>query len=290
MSLSISSNVASLNVQANLSKTSSALSNSISRLSSGLRISANQDASTGLAQALAARSTATVTPNTVNQAVAMSQTLEGGLGETQATLQNMRSLVVQSLSGAISTADSDTLNAEFSALKSAALNIARDTSFNGESWLTIGSGGAKSITIGDAKLDQSRIALVGTSDPDDGILTRSYDGASFSSDAFNISGASSIEQRNNVLKALDQIISDTSTARAALGTFQGEVATDVPSRPVPDPDLYAPATRTRTHTREVLDFDTEFNDLRSKMLQQAGVSVLSQANNLPQIALSLLRG
>lgn len=214
----------------------------------------------------------------------MSQTLEGGLGETMAALQKMRSLVVQSLNVATSTADSDHLNAEFSAMKSAALDIARGTSFNGESWFTIGSGGAKNITLGDAKLDQSRIALVGASDPEDGILTRSYDGVSFSSDAFNISSASSTEQRNNVLKALDRIISDTNTARAALGTFQGEVATDVPNLQVPDVDLYTPASL------QVLDFDAELCDLSSKTLQQAGMAMLSRANSLPNTALSLLRG
>ena len=222
-------------------------------------------------------------PINPSDAISLSQTLEGSLNQTAEALTRMRQLAAQSLGDTLSASQRDNINNEFSAMKSEILRIASSASYNGENWLAIGSDGPKSLTVGDATLDQSRVALVSNGDPDEGILTRSYDGISFSSDAFNVSGSSSTEQRQHVLTALDKMISDTSTARAALGTFQGEVAADISKRAT-DIGLYTPATR------RVEVFDTEFSDLRSTILQQAGSSVLLQANNLPSIALSLLRG
>ncbi|MDH2091477.1 flagellin [Rhizobium pusense] len=223
-------------------------------------------------------------PATPSDAISLSQTLEGSLNQTTEALTRMRQLAGQSLGDTLSASQRDSLNNEFSAMKSEILRIAGSTSYNGENWLAIGTDGPKSFTFGDATLDQSRVALVSSSNPEDGILTRSYDGVSFSSDAFNISGSSSAEQRQNIVDTLDKIISGTSTARAAIGAFQGEVSEELNTRPLSNSGTYTPTSR------QVDDFDTDFSDLRSKILQQAGVSVLSQANNLPQIAFSLLRG
>lgn len=277
MSLSLLTNTASLNAQRNLSKTSQALSTSLARLSSGLRLSTDPSYA-------APKQPTNTGPDAASSAFTLSQTLEGSLNQTAEALTMMRQLAAHSLNDTLSASDRDSVNSEFSAIKSEILRIAINASYNGENWLTIGSDGPKSLTVGDATLDQSRVALVSNGDPDEGILTRSYDGISFSSDAFDISGSSSTEQRQNVLTALDKMISETSTARAALGTFHGEVAADISKRAESDIGLYTPATR------QIDVFDTEFSDLRSKILQQAGQSVLSQANTLPSSVLSLLRG
>ncbi|WP_436003865.1 flagellin, partial [Rhizobium sp. LjRoot30] len=213
MPLSLINNTASLNAQAALSKTNTGLATTMSRLSSGLRIPNQQDA---LAQALAARS-ATRSTNEPD-AIAFAQTLDGSLSETTNILHRMRDLASQSLNDTLTASDRETLGNEFSKLKSAALNIAGGTTFNNEDWLTVYSGGATSVAVGDAQLDQRQVALVSKGDAADGILTRSHGGISFSSEGFNISGSSTAEQRQNVLKALDQVISDTGTARYALGS------------------------------------------------------------------------
>src|SRR5690606_19709593 len=118
----------------------------------------------------------------------------------------------------------DALNEDFSKLKSEVVRIAQSTSRNGESLLVIEAGTPKDISFGSAQLDQRVIALLSNDNPDDGILTRSYDGLSLTSDAFNISSSSSAEQRNNVLQAIDAMLSDINTATYAVGSFQNKVS------------------------------------------------------------------
>lgn len=195
----------------------------------------------------------------------------------------MQELAGQSLDDSSSAANRDLLNAEFTKLKEGAVQVA-NTSRNGESWFIMGAGDQKSITVGDASLDQSRVALIGSSDPEDGILTRSYDGVSFSSDAFNISGASTREQREGVLKALKGMVSGVNTAQYALGTFENGLSLE---------DLRGPAstddgTYTRSGRRVTDVLDMEFEKL-DRISSRTATSIFAGANtNLGLFA--LLRG
>lgn len=285
----MNTNIPSLLAQRNLAKTSDALSASLSRLSTGLRINTARDDAAGYAVSRAVASK--VNPMVAAQrnaanAVSHVQTLEGNLSSTTDVLQRMREITVQAMNGTATAADRNSLNGELSQLKSEALRIAGGASYNGENWFVLDSGAPKNIAIGAAKLDQSQVALISNGDPDDGILTRSYDGFSLASDAFDISGASSAEQRQGVLKALDGMISGVSTARYAVGSFQSGVLISGVDTSDDDAGLYTPS---RPSVSDI-DYTSELGDLRNKILQQAGVSVLSQANSLPQIALTLLRG
>jgi len=282
MALSILTNTAALNAQANLSKTNPAFSNSLNRLSSGLRISSHDDAA-GFSIARKLQADTAALMSTRSGALNLSQSLEGSLQETQNVLIRMQDLTRQSLNGTNSAADRDMLNAEFAQLKDYAGQLA-NTQHDGQSWLAMGAGAPKSITVGGASLDQSRVALIGSSDPEDGILTRSYDGVSFSSDAFDISGASSKEQREGVLKALEGMVSGINTARYALGTFQNGLSLE---------DLRGPAaTDDGTYTRSVRDvtdvLDMEFEKL-DRISSRTATSIFAGANtNLGLFA--LLRG
>lgn len=287
MPLVVNTNVASLNAQRNLQKTTDTLSASLSRLN--LRINSARDSSAGTAIAEAMNSKlagmASASRN-ANDAVGLAQIVEGSLSQTTDILGRMRQLAVQSANGTVSAEQRDTLNEEFSKLKSTVLNIGANTSFNGEKVLNLNSGATKNITVGTAQFDLSDVALTSSSNPDDGILTRSYDGVSLTSDAFDISGASSAEQREGVIKALDGMISGVSTARYAAGSFQSGVLTLGADASDDDAGLYTPSRPSVSN----IDYTSELDNLRNTMLQQVGASILSQANSLPQIALALLRG
>ncbi|MBV2183813.1 MAG: hypothetical protein KUL88_04625 [Rhizobium sp.] len=193
----------------------------------------------------------------------------------------MQELAGQSLDDSSSAANRDLLNAEFTKLKEGAVQVA-NTSRNGESWFIMGAGDQKSITVGDASLDQSRVALIGSSDPEDGILTRSYDGIGFSSDAFDISGASSKEQRQGVVNALKGMLSGVHTAQYAVGAFANGATSPVYSGPA--------ATDDGTYTRSLRDVTDMEEEKFERPTIRTGSSILSGANSLPQIAFSLLRG
>lgn len=281
MALSLLTNTAALAAQANLSKTNSALSNSFSRLSTGFRVSSQDDAA-GLAIAAKLKADTAAQMSTRSGALNLSQSLGGNLDETRNVLSRMQDLARHSLDDSYTAADRDKMNAEFTQLKDYAGQLA-NTQHNGQSWLVKGSDAPKSITVGGASLDQSQVALIGSSDPEDGILTRSYDGVSFSSDAFNISGASTGEQREGVLKALQGMVSGVNTAQYALGTFQNGLSLE---------DLRGPASTddgTYTRSGRVTDVpDMEFEKL-DRLGMRAGITILAGANTNLGL-LSLLRG
>lgn len=289
MSLVINTNVASLNAQRQLMNSSNALSTSITRLSSGLRINSAMDASAGktIADAMNSKLAGMASASrNANDVVSFAQTAEGGLSQTTEVLSRMRDLAGMALNGTLSEDARNSLSDEFSQLKAEASRIAGGTSLNGEKLFELGSGTPKQIAGGTTKLDLGSVALISSGNPDDGILTRSRDGFSLTSDNFDISGARSTDQLQGVVKALDGMLSDVRTARFALGTLQAEAFSQVPGTAMDaDPGLYTPSRPSVSNIdRSGLD------NLRNTMLQQMGESILSQANNMPQSVLSLLRG
>lgn len=291
MSSSISSNLPNLNTQRNLLRANDALATSHARLSIGVRVNTTQDLSGVLASSREAASRADALSSTrgMRDAVDAAQTLDAGLSQAANVLGRMHTIATQSLDSVMSAVDRDALNAEFTQLKSEALRIAGGTSYGGQNLLALNSGEPETITIGNAQLDRSKVALTSSGNPDDGILTRSYGGLSLaSSEAFNISGASTTQQRMDVLKALDSMISDVSTARYAAGTLQSDAVSKASTTPAAtDPGLYSPA---RPATPDI-DFAAELENLRNRALKgSTAETLLSQINNAPQMALNLLRG
>lgn len=134
MSLTINTNVASLNAQRNLSGSSSDLATSLQRLSSGLRINSAKDDAAGLA--ISQRMTTQINGMNVamrnaNDGVSLSQTAEGSLDSVSSALQRIRELAVQSANATNSDSDRAALNAEAQQLKSEVDRIATQTNFNG---------------------------------------------------------------------------------------------------------------------------------------------------------------
>ncbi len=150
MSLTINTNIASLNAQKNLSKTQNALNKSIGRLSSGLRINSAKDDAAGMA--ISNRFTTQIrgldqAVRNANDGISLLQTSEGAMQETTSILQRMRELAVQASNDTNSPSDRASLQGEMDQLYSEIDRIAGSTKFNGIS-LVDGSGGAVNFQIG----------------------------------------------------------------------------------------------------------------------------------------------
>ncbi len=150
MGLVINTNVASLNAQRNLGKTQSALSRSMQRLSSGLRINSAKDDAAGLA--ISDRMTSQIrglnqAVRNANDGISLAQTAEGAMQESTNILQRMRELAVQSANASNSAADRAALQDEVNQLQSEMNRIANTTTFNGIKILD-GSFSAQKFQIG----------------------------------------------------------------------------------------------------------------------------------------------
>lgn len=152
MSLTVNTNVASLNAQRNLGSSSSNLQTSLERLSSGSRINSAKDDAAGLQ--IANRLTSQVNglgvaTKNANNGISIAQTAEGALQESTNILQRMRDLALQSSNGSNSSSERDALNAESKQLKIELNRIANTTSFGGKK-LIDGTFGTETFQVGSA--------------------------------------------------------------------------------------------------------------------------------------------
>ena len=135
MSLTINTNIASIDAQRNLSASQMSLSTSMQRLSSGLRINTAKDDAAGLS--IAERMNAQVRGMNVairnsNDGISLAQTADGALAQVSNSLQRMRELAVQARNSTNSSSDKDSLNKEFSQLQSEITRVLGGTAFNGK--------------------------------------------------------------------------------------------------------------------------------------------------------------
>jgi len=150
MALTVNTNVASLNTQKNLNKASDALSTTMQRLSSGLKINSAKDDAAGLQ--ISNRLTSqinglNVAVKNANDGISIAQTAEGAMQESTNLLQRMRELALQSANGSNSDEDRASLQQEFNALSGELTRIANTTTFGGRNLLD-GSFGTTSFQIG----------------------------------------------------------------------------------------------------------------------------------------------
>jgi flagellin len=197
------------------------------------------------------------------------QTAEGALTEVHAMLGRIRDLAVQFNNGTLSTSDKAAITSEVAQLCAQVSVIGRDTKFNGIALLT----GAATITfqIGaedNQTLSTSAIALFGAGS-----------GFRIDSSIFTVSGTVS-------LSAIDAAIQNVSTMRAEFGAVQNRIQYTMNSLAVYEENLAASESRVRDvdMAAEMVEFT------KLQILQQAGTSMLAQANSTPQSVLALLRG
>ncbi len=273
MGLRVNNNIGSINAQRNLSDTTTRLQKSLQRLSSGLRITRAADDAAGLAISESFRAEVrglSQASRNANDGISLLQIAEGALNETSSLLIRMRELAIQSANGTLGSAERSTINSEFQDLSSEITRIANVTTFNGTSLLNTTS----SITfqIGSEGTTNDTISVSGVQ------ATASAIGVGTSVVVSTASGATT------ALDTLDSAISTVATLRASFGTVQNRLESTIRSLAVAIENTAAAESQIRD-----VDFASETAELtRNQVLQQAGVSVLGQANVSTQSALSLL--
>jgi len=275
MGLRVNTNISSIASQRQLSRVTERLNGNYQRLASGSRIASASDDPAGLGISERMRSklrSLGVAQRNGRDGISLIQTAEGALHETNTSLVRMRELAVQAANGTLNSADRLTLNEEFSALINEIERLADATTFNGVDLLNENATSVD-IQIGTESSESILVGLVDTSASTLGLIGGTFD-------ITNVSNA------RGSLAIIDSAIDDITTARGNLGATENRLESAVRSLQNAELNLAAAESRIRD-----VDIAAETADLtRNTILQQAAVSVLSQANLQPQIALSLLQG
>jgi flagellin len=268
MSLRIQSNVEAFNAQRNLVANSDKLSSAMEKLSSGYRINRASDdaAGLGISERMRGQINGLAQANrNAGDAISMVQTGEGALNEVHSMLQRVRELAVQYKNGTLSTGDRNAIQSEVNQLKDEITRVGTGTEFNGTKLLNASGSVSFQIGAGDGEqISASTISL----------------GAQVSSAVFALSatGASDIAE-------IDTAINNVSAARADFGAVQNRLEHTVNNLSSYQENLTSSESRIRD-----TDMASEMvNFSKLQILQQAGTSMLAQANQAPQSVLSLLR-
>ncbi|MDJ0624007.1 MAG: flagellin domain-containing protein [Desulfocapsaceae bacterium] len=279
MALTINTNIASLNAQRNLGTSQADLNRSMQRLSSGLRINSAKDDAAGLA--ISDRMTAQIrglnqAVRNANDGISLAQTAEGALQETTNILQRMRELAVQSANDTNTDADRASLDAEYAQLISEIDRIAETTSFNGKVLLSGGFSGAGNEAVFQVGANAGQTISVNIAAADTATLG--------SGTNISATGVSSRAAAGSAISLVDAAIGQIDTIRGDLGAVQNRFESTIANLSNVSENLSAARSR-------ILDADIAqetSNMTKQNILQQAGVSILAQANQAPQLALSLL--
>ncbi|WJD48903.1 MULTISPECIES: flagellin N-terminal helical domain-containing protein [unclassified Enterobacter] len=308
----INTNTLSLMTQNNLTKSQSSLGSAIERLSSGLRINSAKDDAAG--QAIANRFTSninglTVAARNANDGISLSQTAEGALSEINNNLQRIRDLTVQAQNSSNSASDVDSIQAEVNERMKEVDRVTKQTDFNGIKVLNtgassstynfqVGSKDAETIGIKISSSDSFNLASAGSSGTV--LNTKSMvsgtdvvNGNARTTEAVGFDvlkgkvtgGASGAASGTTPLADIDAAIKSVDSQRSLLGASQNRFESTITNLNNTVSNLSSARSRIQDS-----DYATEVSNMsRSQILQQAGSSVLAQANQVPQTMLSLLR-
>ncbi|MBF0415137.1 MAG: flagellin FliC [Magnetococcales bacterium] len=296
MALTISSSISSINARRQLDKHSLSLTQTMQRLSSGMRINTSKDDAAGMAitnRMVAQIRGMNVAIRNANDGISLAQVAEGALSETQNALQRMRELAIQAANSTYSSSDRANLQSEFQQMLQEIQRISSTTTFNNVNLLGgsangktrgtsfqgtfhVGPNAGQTITVKFSIMGLSGLNLV----PMNG-ATATYVSAIQKSAKLSIGVAS---RANAALGYIDSALDSVSSFRATLGALQSRFQTVVSSlsNMVENTD----AARSRIQDADIA-LETA-NLTKYTILQQAGVAILAQANQQPTIALALL--
>ena len=324
MALFVNTNACSMNAQRMLSNSTTALDTSYKRLASGLRINSAKDDAAGMQ--ISNRLTSQINGleqgnRNAQDAISYAQTAEGAMDEMTTMYQRIRTLALQSANGTNSADDRKALQNEVTQLCAEIDRITKDTTFAGEKILTgeksttkalgaatavanysrasaevkfqVGADADQTISVklgnGNDKLGFSvadvALSLGATKtaaiDTADTAYLKEDDSGVTTGLVFNISTA---ESSQNVLKNIDSFIQCVDSKRAELGAVQNRLESTIRNQA----NVAENVSDARSRIRDT-DFATETaNMTQTSIIQQASQSILSQANQRPQLALSLL--
>jgi flagellin len=282
MGLRIQNNVEAFNAHRQLSGTAAKAAKAMEKLSSGYRVNRAADDAAGLAISEKMRAQIgglAQAQRNAQDAISLVQTGEGALNEVHSMLQRVRDLKIQYTGGTLSTDDQKAIAAEVQQLGKEITDIAGKTEFNGLKLLegqsftfTVGAASSDTITLGTLTLS----ATTGTGGVADLVSIGS---------AANVDAASALFNTLSV-DTVDTMIKNVSTIRSTFGAVQNRLEHRLANLSTYQENLVASESRIRD-----VDMASEMvNFTKLQILQQAGTSMLAQANQAPQGVLSLLRG
>ncbi|KEP91269.1 lateral flagellin LafA [Aeromonas rivipollensis] len=285
MGLSIHTNFASLTTQSQLNSTNKMLGTAMQRLGTGLRINSAADDAAGLQMAtrLQAQSSGQkVGMRNAQDAVSMMQTAEGAMDEMSNIVQRMKDLATQSANGTSTADDRKAMDAEFVELRNELDNITNNTTFGGQNLLKTGFQGDVTFQIGgtaDEKLElkstgtlaKALAEVVGSGKGTDGAAVKLGIGAQ--------------DKATDSMAELDTFSQKIGEARSAFGANINRLEHTVNN-------LSNMKENTDMANGRIMDADfaqESTNMTKNQMLMQAGMSVLSNSNQMTGMVTSLLR-
>jgi len=273
MAMVINTNIGSLNASRQLEVSSRDMSTSMERLTSGLRINSAADDAAGLAVVTSMTTQIMGTDMAIrnaNDGISLAQTIDGASEEMVNMMQRQRELAIQSLNGTYSAENRTAMDAEFNALTAELTRISATTKFNG-------------VSIMDTAV-QIEIHAGWEDTAADSITVTAIGGTAIAT-AVALLGVDSSTNAALAVTGLDGQISTLGTARSGVGAVQNRLEYTVANLQ----NLSENMSASRSIIQDT-DFAKESADLaRTQVLQQAGMSMLSQANQASQNVLQLLQ-
>ena len=281
----INTNVAAMNTYSRLTAANTAKSNSLAKLSSGLRINKAGDDAAGLAISEKMKSQIgglTQAKRNAQDGISLVQTAEGALNETHSILERMRDLAVQGGNGTLTKDDRASINKELNALHQELTRIADTTQFNTQKLFADKAAQGKNVTpksftfqIG-ANSGQTLAVTIGAMDGESLLV----------SDLANFKLGDDGKNAGTMISKIDIAIAAVSDQRAALGAVQNRLEHTINNLTATNENLSDANSRIRDvdMAEEMMTFT------KSNILSQAATSMLAQANAMPNSVLNLLQG
>lgn len=270
----INTNMASLVAQRNLSSSQSVLASSVARLSSGMRINSAKDdaAGLGISQVLTQQIKGLNTSvRNAGDAISVIQTAEGASAEISNILQRMKELSAQGQNDSLSSAQQTSIGDEIDALATEIDSITARTTFNGKTFID-GAGASMAFQTGADDSD------VFTADFSSGFNLTSAT-LQVSGGTYTTSGFATLEDK------VDTAINTVTAARGQMGAWMSQLDSAITNMQATSSNLAAANSR-------ILDTDYAAETAaltKGQILQQAGAAMLAQANQMPNVILSLLK-
>ncbi|SDJ34630.1 flagellin [Billgrantia gudaonensis] len=289
----INTNITALIGQNNLKGAQNSLQQAQERLSSGLRINGAKDDAAG--QAIANRMTSTVTglnqaSRNANDGISLAQTAEGALDQVNDNLQRIRELTVQAQNDTNTAQDIDSIQEEVNQRLAEIDRVTTQTEFNGRSLFEANATSSFSIQVG-AKDGQDITVNIESASS-----WNTYDDTATGAEPGNLTDTRDVDAlgfdvlertstgTSTALGTVDDMISAVDEARSNLGAMQNRFETALDNIETTSTNLQAARSRI-----EDADYAVEVSNMtRAQILEQAGTSILAQANQSPQSVLSLL--
>ncbi|MBR7887453.1 flagellin [Marinomonas sp. A79] len=294
MALYVNTNTSSMNAQRQLMGSANSLDTSFERLSSGQRINSASDDAAGLL--ISNRLTSQVnglnqSVRNANDGISLAQTAEGALDETTNMLQRMRTLSIQSANGSNSDKDRVAIQQEVEQLSTEINRIASDTTFGGENLLDGTYNGVYQVGADSNQTISFTLASGGAANSIDYAGNGGFTMSGLSANSAttpqvsqSTASVSTVANAQSMIDVLDTMIAAVDSKRSELGAVQNRFGSTISNLSNITENVSAARSRIRD-----TDFAEETAKLTSsQILQQASSSILAQANQRPQTALSLL--